>query len=83
MLGKFIAEDFIAIAGEMRQFLASIENTGHSKKIQYGCVVTQELNLIIKLWMSKPSGQNKHNLFTSCNFFSLLAVTSTLAPIFA
>jgi hypothetical protein len=40
MLGKFIAEDFIAIAGEMRQFLASIENTGHSKKIQYGCVVT-------------------------------------------
>jgi hypothetical protein len=60
MLGKFIAGDFVAIDGEMRQFLASIENTGHSKKIQYGCVVTQELNLIIKLWMSKPSGQNKN-----------------------
>jgi hypothetical protein len=27
MLGKFIAGDFIAIAGEMRWFLASNENT--------------------------------------------------------
>jgi hypothetical protein len=27
MLGKFIAGDFIAIAGEMRQFPASNENT--------------------------------------------------------
>jgi hypothetical protein len=27
MLGKFIAEDFIAIAGEMRRFPASNENT--------------------------------------------------------
>jgi hypothetical protein len=27
MLGKFIAEDFIAIAAEMRQFPASNENT--------------------------------------------------------
>jgi hypothetical protein len=29
MLGKFIARDFIAIAGEMRRFLASNENTVH------------------------------------------------------
>jgi hypothetical protein len=31
MLGKFIARDFIAIAGEMRRFPASNENTesGH------------------------------------------------------
>ena len=29
MLGKFIAGDFIAIAGEMCRFLASNENTGH------------------------------------------------------
>jgi len=28
MLGKFIAGDFIAIAGEMRRFPASNENTG-------------------------------------------------------
>ena len=28
MLGKFIARDFIAIAGEMCQFPASNENTG-------------------------------------------------------
>jgi len=28
MLGKFIAGDFIAIAGEMHRFLASNENTG-------------------------------------------------------
>ena len=27
MLGKFIARDFIAIAGEMRRFPASNENT--------------------------------------------------------
>ena len=29
MLGKFIAGDFIAIAGEMRRFPASNENTVH------------------------------------------------------
>jgi hypothetical protein len=29
MLGKFIAGDFIAIAGEMRRFPASNENTEH------------------------------------------------------
>ena len=29
MLEKFIAGDFIAIAGEMRRFPASNENTGH------------------------------------------------------
>jgi hypothetical protein len=34
MLGKFIAEDFIAIAGEMRRFPASNENTAlHSRFI--------------------------------------------------
>ena len=31
MLGKFIAGDFIAIAGEMCQFPASNENTGHGE----------------------------------------------------
>jgi hypothetical protein len=30
MLGKFIARDFIAIAGEMRRFPASNENTAKS-----------------------------------------------------
>jgi hypothetical protein len=30
MLGKFIAGDFIAIAGEMRRFPASNENTAKS-----------------------------------------------------
>jgi hypothetical protein len=29
MLGKFIAGDFIAIAGEMHRFPASNENTGY------------------------------------------------------
>jgi hypothetical protein len=29
MLGKFIAGDFIAIAGEMRRFPASNENTAN------------------------------------------------------
>jgi hypothetical protein len=32
MLGKFIAGDFIAIAGEMRRFPASNENTVYYKK---------------------------------------------------
>jgi hypothetical protein len=31
MLGKFIAGDFIAIAGEMRRFPASNENTDRFK----------------------------------------------------
>jgi hypothetical protein len=29
MLGQFIAEEFIAIPGKMRRFLASNENTVH------------------------------------------------------
>jgi hypothetical protein len=32
MLGKFIAGDFIAIAGEMRRFPASNENTAYTCK---------------------------------------------------
>ena len=32
MLGKFIAGDFIAIAGETRRFPASNENTGLSRQ---------------------------------------------------
>jgi hypothetical protein len=31
MLGKFIAGDFIAIAGEMRWFSPSNENTAHMR----------------------------------------------------
>jgi len=31
MHGKFIAGDFIAIAGEMRRFPASNENTGYTE----------------------------------------------------
>jgi hypothetical protein len=30
MLGKFIARDFIAIAGEMHRYAASNENTGQT-----------------------------------------------------
>jgi hypothetical protein len=33
MLGKFIAGDFIAIAGETRRFPASNENTGMHNKL--------------------------------------------------
>ena len=40
MLGKFIAGDFIAIAGEMRRFPASNENTVYRlKKEEYGKIV--------------------------------------------
>jgi len=35
MLGKFIARDFIAIAGEMRRFPASNENTAQARCTQY------------------------------------------------
>jgi hypothetical protein len=35
MLGKFIAGEFIAIAGEMRRFPASNENTYNSASIPY------------------------------------------------
>jgi len=37
MLGKFIAGDFIAIAGEMRRFPASNENTEYGQHIYYFC----------------------------------------------
>jgi hypothetical protein len=33
MLGKFIARDLIAIAGEMCRFPVSNENTGHRSNI--------------------------------------------------
>ena len=44
MLGTFIVRDFIAIAGEMRRFPASNENTGRSVRI----------NLLLLLLSAKP-----------------------------
>ena len=46
MLGNFIARDFIATAGEMRQFLASNENTALCLFIRKVCVAGIKTNFV-------------------------------------
>jgi len=74
MLGKFIAGDFIAIAGEMRQFPASNENTG-SGDLKSGGVLTCIRNSLHISKSMKKMGENAPiNRFDRASIIFLIAL---------